>query len=104
MTGGGWSPRLSALPNATPIDPKGVRANFARLKGLTASPETPISVATGRARERRGTDCLDGSSSVQTRFYANGRWFYQVIAVFKKEGGDAAAALRFVQSFKLIAQ
>jgi hypothetical protein len=33
-----------------------------------------------------------------------GKWFYQVIAVFKKNGGDAAAARRFVQSFKLIKQ
>lgn len=81
---------------------EGARANFARLKCSTASPETPISVAPGRARERRGADCLDGSSSVETRFYATGKWFYQVIAVFKKEGGDAAAARRFVESFALV--
>ena len=45
---------------------------------------------------------MDGSSSAETRFYATGKWFYQVIAVFKKDGGDAAAARHFVQSFKLI--
>ena len=83
---------------------EGVRANFARLKCSSASPETPISVASGRARELRGTNCLDGSSSVETRFFATGKWFYQVIAVFKKEGGDTAAARHFVQSFKLIKQ
>ena len=81
---------------------RATEVNFARLKCKATSPETPISIPAGRARELRGTDCLDTGSSAEARFYANGMWFYQVIAVSKKEGGDAAAARQFVQSFKLI--
>ena len=81
---------------------EGVRVNFARFKCKTTSPETPINVPGGRARELRGTDCMDTNSNIEARFYATGKWFYQVIAVFKKEGGDAAAARHFVRSFKSI--
>jgi hypothetical protein len=81
---------------------EGVKANASRFKCRTTSPAAPIKLSTGQARELRGTDCLDTGSSVEARFYAAGKWFYQVIAVFKKDGGDATAAHRFVESFTLV--
>lgn len=82
---------------------EGSKASFAALKCKTTTSDTPVTLSGTRGRELRGTDCHDGSMRAESRYYTTGNWFYQVITLFKKDGGNEAAARRFLQSFKLIA-
>lgn len=83
---------------------KGVRASFGTFKCKSTVSDTPVVVTGGRgqARELRGTDCLDGAFRVEARYFSRGLWFYQVMALFKMDGGDETAARHFLQSFALI--
>jgi hypothetical protein len=80
------------------------RASFGTFRCKSTISETPAGVIAGqgRARELRGTDCLDGDYRVEARYFSKGLWFYQVLALFKKDGGDEEAARYFLQSFELI--
>jgi hypothetical protein len=39
---------------------------------------------------------------VEARYFTTGKWFYQVIALFKRDSGFDQGARRFVESFKMI--
>jgi hypothetical protein len=81
---------------------EGPKASFAALKCKTTIGDTPLPLPGGRGREIRGVDCHDGTMRAECRYYTTGKWFYQVITLFKKDGGDEKAARYFLQSFKTI--
>ena len=60
-----------------------------------------IQTPSGPARELRGTDCVDGNYRAEARYHQAGLWFYQVMALFRKDVGDEASARYFLQSFKV---
>ena len=82
---------------------EGSKSSFAALKCKTTTSDTPLTLPGGRGREFRGVDCHDGTMRAECRYFTTGKWFYQVITLFKKDGGDEKAARYFLQSFKLIA-
>ena len=78
------------------------KRGFGVLNCKTTISDTPLSISGGRGREFRGTDCNEGVRA-ETRYFAKGKWVYQALALYKKDGGDEKAARYFVQSFKTIA-
>ena len=92
---------VSGLFKHGPDFAKGKDGSFSGAKCGSILSDEPVPSAKGQAREVRGTDCQDGTWRVEARYYESGPWFYQVIAVFKKDAGDASAARHFLQSFKL---
>jgi hypothetical protein len=80
----------------------GVKASMGKFECKTMTSDTPLNFTGGRAREVRGTDCVNGTRA-ECRYFTKGKWFYQVISLFKQDGGDVAAARYFLQSFKVIA-
>ncbi len=79
----------------------GIKGSFATLKCKATEPETDMPIGGGRGRELKGRDCFDGAMRAEARYYEVGKWFYQVMAIYAKDG-DEAAARRFLQSFKVI--
>ena len=77
------------------------KRGFGVLNCKTTISDTPLSISGGRGREFRGTDCNEGVRA-ETRYFAKGKWVYQALALYKKDGGDEKAARYFVQSFKAI--
>jgi hypothetical protein len=77
------------------------KRGFGVLNCKTTISDTPLSLSGGRGREFRGTDCNEGVRA-ETRYFAKGKWVYQALALYKKDGGDEKAARYFVQSFKAI--
>ena len=75
---------------------------YASLKCKATTCDVALALKDGRAREVRGTDCHDGNFRVEARYFTTGKWFYQVIALFKKDSGFDQGARRFVESFKVI--
>jgi hypothetical protein len=61
-----------------------------------------LQFAQGQALELSGINCLGGSLSVVTNYYAVGNWLYQVTAVFPPTDADSASAQRFLNSFKVV--
>jgi hypothetical protein len=82
----------------------GVSASYGYLKCATTTSDKTLPIPQGQAREISGTNCGGGSIRVETRYFAVEKMFYQVLALFQINGGDAAAARHFVESFKLIGQ
>ena len=80
----------------------GIKQSYASLKCKTTTRDTALALKGGSAREVRGTDCHDGNFRVEARYFTTGKWFYQVIALFKKDSGFDQGARRFVESFKVI--
>jgi hypothetical protein len=80
---------------------KGVHDSFGAVKCQTTSADLTLQFPQGRGRELDGTACLDGSVTVDARYFTVGKWFYQVAALFQTQGGDAAAARHFIESFKV---
>lgn len=81
----------------------GVKQSFDSLKCKSRTRDALLAFKDGRAREVHGTDCHDGNFRVEARYFTRGKWFYQVISLFKKDSGFDKGARRFVQSFKAIA-
>lgn len=81
-----------------------VTASFAAFKCKTIINNTPLTIPNGRGRELRGVDCHDSTMRAEARYYTTGNWFYQVVAMFKTDGGDENAARYFLQSFKTISK
>lgn len=79
----------------------GSEKSFAGLDCRRRIRDRSFEAPSGQARELRGADCIDGSYEAEARYYQAGAWFYQVIALYKDEGGDASAARYFLQSFKV---
>ena len=80
----------------------GVKQSFEALKCKVRTKDAVLSFPGGRAREVFGTDCHDGNYRVEARYYTKGKWFYQVVCLFKKNSGYDQGARRFVTSFKVI--
>jgi hypothetical protein len=80
----------------------GVKQSFGALKCKARTKEATLSFPGGRAREVFGTDCHDGSYRVEARYYTKGKWFYQIIGLFKKDSGFDQGVRRFVTSFTVI--
>lgn len=77
----------------------GVEQSFAGLKcGATLSDRA---VEAGTGRELHGERCIDGTYEAEVRYLRSGLWFYQVVALYKHKGGDAAAARYFLDSFRV---
>ena len=83
---------------------RGATASFAALKCKATTSDTALTLPGGRGRELRGVDCHDGTMRAESRYYTTGKWFYQVITLFKKDDGNEKAARYFLQSFKTIAK
>jgi hypothetical protein len=77
------------------------KRGFGVLNCKTTISDTPLSFSGGRGREFRGADCNEGVRA-ETRYFAVGKWVYQALALYRKDGGDEKAARYFVQSFKPI--
>ena len=82
----------------------GIKQSFASLKCNATTRDAALALDDGRARELHGTDCHDGTFRVEARYFTTGKWFYQVIALFKRDSGFDQGARRFVESFKMIAK
>jgi hypothetical protein len=79
----------------------GAEKSFAGLDCRRRTGDRPLDAPWGQGRELRGADCVDGSYEAEARYYQAGAWFYQVIALYKDEGGDASLARYFLQSFRV---
>jgi hypothetical protein len=81
---------------------KGVRESFAGLEcGIVLSDE-PVDAPWGSGRELRARHCVDGTYRAEARYHRSGRWFYQVLALYKDKGGDEASARYFLESFRVM--
>jgi hypothetical protein len=80
---------------------QGAEKSFAGLDCRRRIGDAPVDSLWGPGRELRGADCIDGSYEAEARYHRVGSWFYQVIALYKDAGGDAASARYFLQSFGL---
>lgn len=80
---------------------EGAERSFAGLDCRRRVADEPIDSSRGGGRSLHGRACIDGSYEAETRYYRSGAWFYQVIALYKDAGGDAAAACYFLRSFRL---
>ena len=84
---------------------EGAKGSFNAMRCQTMDYDRPLAVpGVPRAREMSGTSCGDVSFSAVARYFNIGARFYQVLAVFKTQGGGAAGAERFVRSFNLISK
>jgi hypothetical protein len=79
---------------------EGVKASFATLKCQKTVSEADLKFPGGKAREVLGTDCAS-DLRVDSRYFTKAKWFYQVIALTKKDGGDVGSVRRFLESFKV---
>jgi len=80
---------------------EGAEKSFAGLDCRKRIGDRPVDASWGRGRVLRGADCVDGSYEAEARYHQAGPWFYQVIALYKDAGGDAASARYFLQSFRV---
>jgi hypothetical protein len=80
---------------------EGAQQSFARLDCGKKMAETAVDMPWGPGVELRGEHCVDGTYEAQARYHRAGPWFYQVVALYKHKGGDAASARYFVQSFRV---
>jgi len=80
----------------------GVKQSFDALKCKSKTRDSTLDFPGGRAREIFATDCHDGNYQVEARYYTKGKWFYQVIGLFRKASGYDEGIRRFVTSFKVV--
>jgi len=80
---------------------QGVRESFAGLQCGVVLSDAPVDAPWGSGRELRARHCIDGTYRAEARYHRSGRWFYQVLALFKDRGGDEASARYFLDSFRL---
>ena len=80
---------------------QGVRESFAGLHCGVVLSDSPVDAPWGSGRELRARHCIDGTYRAEARYHRSGRWFYQVLALFKDKGGDEASARYFLDSFRL---
>jgi|SRR6185295_14245542 len=80
---------------------KGVQDSFAGLECGMVLSDAPFAAPWGTGRELRARHCVDGTYRAEVRYHRVGRWFYQVIALYKEAGGDEASARYFVDSFRV---
>lgn len=80
---------------------KGAEQSFAGLQCRKVVASSPFDAPWGKGRELRGADCIDGKYTALARYHQSGLWFYQVLALYRDEGGDAGLARYFLQSFRV---
>lgn len=81
---------------------QGVRESFAGLQCGVVLSDAPVDAPWGSGRELRARHCIDGTYRAEARYHRSGRWFYQVLALFKDQGGDEASARYFLESFRVM--
>ena len=81
---------------------RGVREGFAGLECGVLLSDAPIDAAWGTGRELTARHCVDGTYRAEARYHRSGRWFYQVIALYKEAGGDVESARYFLDSFRVV--
>lgn len=79
---------------------KNAGAGIAKIGCKTLLRDSEMPFASGQARVIQATDCKNNLRA-EARYFATGLWFYQVMALVPKDGGDIASAQYFVESFKL---
>ena len=80
---------------------EGVREGFAGLECGMLLSDAPFEAPWGRGRELRARHCVDGTYRAEARYHRSGRWFYQVVALYKEAGGDVESARYFLDSFRV---
>lgn len=80
---------------------RGVQESFASLECGMILSDAPIEAPWGSGRELRARHCVDGTYRAEARYHRSGRWFYQVLALYKEAGGDEASARYFLDSFQV---
>ena len=92
---------VAANRNRSEIDfDRASTSAIAALRCTTPVKDAPLTHPNGRARVYHGTGCK-GEYDTIARYYVVGRRFFQVVAIYATKGGDAAAAERFLDSFKI---
>ena len=79
---------------------EGAQRSFAGLECGQKLTEHEVEAPWGPALELRGRHCVDGTFNAVARYHRSGRWFYQVLSLYK-DSGDETNALYFLESFKL---
>jgi hypothetical protein len=79
----------------------GVEKSMGALKCTKTISDKTLPFASGRAREVRATSCVGGQFSADARYFTQGSWFYQVLALHPASGARNADARRFVESFRV---
>lgn len=79
---------------------QGAQRGFARLECGKKLAESAVEAPWGEGLELRGSHCVDGTYNVVARYHRSGRWFYQVLSLYK-DSSDEASALYFLESFKV---
>ena len=80
---------------------EGAQRSFASLDCGKTMATSAFDMPWGPGVEFRGEHCVDGTYEAEARYHRSGPWFYQVVALYKHKGGDAASARYFVQSFRV---
>ena len=80
----------------------GSSASFAAYKCKVKILDSALAFGMGRARRIQGTNCGDCTYTAYTRYFTTGKWFYQIVALFKQDSGLDEAARHFVTSFNVI--
>ena len=79
---------------------EGAQQGFARLECGKRLTQSAVEAPWGEGLELRGSHCIDGTYNAVARYHRSGRWFYQVLSLYK-DSSDEANALYFVESFKV---
>jgi hypothetical protein len=80
---------------------KGAEQSFTALQCRKVVADSPFDAPWGKGRELRGAGCIDGKYSALARYQQSGLWFYQVLALYRGDDGDASSARYFLQSFRV---
>jgi hypothetical protein len=80
---------------------EGVRRSFAGLECGVLLSDEPVAAPWGMGRALQARHCVDGTYRAQARYHRSGRWFYQVVALYKEAGGDVESARYFLDSFRV---
>lgn len=79
---------------------KNAGSSIARMGCKTILRDSEVPFPSGEGRLIEATDC-NNNLRAEARYFATGLWFYQVLALVPKNGGDMASAQHFVESFKV---
>lgn len=80
---------------------EGARRSFAGLDCDRNQSASEIDSPWGQGLELRGSRCVDGTFNAVARYHRSGRWFYQVVSLYK-DSVEEASARYFLESFRVI--
>ena len=78
----------------------GAKGTFDTFQCKTTVSDRTLQIFNARGRELIGSAC-SGVFRFESRYFLKGRWFYQVFARYKENGGDTSTARHFLSSFKI---